>query len=66
MIAMEITISKTIQVNQYEPLTVTVKEESKVDSMEEYEKLRKTVGACVSDILAVELDRYKAINNPHH
>lgn len=56
---MEITISKTVQVKQFEPITVTVKEEAPVNSNEEYEELKTKVGACVADIIVTELKRYK-------
>ena len=47
---MKISISKTVQVKQFEPVTVTV---------EEYEELKEKVGACVEDILAQEMERYR-------
>ena len=56
---MEITITKTVQVKQFEPITVTVKEEAPVNSNEEYEALKAKVGACVADIIVTELNRYK-------
>lgn len=56
---MEITISKTVQVKQFEPITVTVKEEAPVNSNKEYEDLKTKVGACVADIIVTELKRYK-------
>ena len=36
---MKISISKTVQVKQFEPVTVTVEEEAPVNSNEEYEEL---------------------------
>lgn len=56
---MKISISKTVQVKQFEPVTVTVEEEAPVNSNEEYEELKEKVGACVEDILAREMERYK-------
>ena len=55
---MKIAISKTVQVKQFEPVTVTVEEEALVTTNEEYEQLKEKVGACVEDILARELQRY--------
>lgn len=55
---MEITITKTIQSKQFEPLTVTVTESAPVNTNEDYEQLKAKVGACVADILATELKRY--------
>ena len=55
---MEITITKTIQIKQFEPLTVTVTDSAPVDSNEDYEKLKAKVGACVADIIVAELKRY--------
>jgi hypothetical protein len=56
---MKISISKTVQVKQFEPVTVTVEEEAPVNSNEEYEELKEKVGACVEDILAREMERYR-------
>lgn len=56
---MEITITKTVQVKQFEPLTVTVKEEAPVTNNEEYEALKAKVGACVADVIVTELARYR-------
>ena len=56
---MEITITKTVQVKQFEPLTVTVKEEAPVNTNEEYEALKAKVGACVADVIVTELARYR-------
>lgn len=55
---MEITITKTIQIKQFEPLTVTVTDSAPVDNNEDYEKLKAKVGACVADIIVAELERY--------
>lgn len=52
---MKITISRTIQVKQYEPLVVTVEEEGKVDTNEEYQELKNKVSAVVEDIIATEV-----------
>lgn len=56
---MEITITKTVQVRQYEPLTITVKEEAPVKTNEDYERLKKMVSACLEDILVHELEKYR-------
>lgn len=56
---MEITISKTVQVKQFEPITVTVSDSAPVESNEDYEKLKAKIGACVADIIVTELKRYK-------
>lgn len=56
---MEITISKTVQVKQFEPITVTVTDSAPVESNEDYEKLKTKIGACVADIIVTELKRYK-------
>lgn len=56
---MDITISKTIQVKQFEPITVTVTDSAPVNNNKDYEDLKMKVGACVEDILATELQRYK-------
>ena len=56
---MEITITKTVQVKQFEPLTVTVKEEAPVTNNGEYEALKAKVGACVADVIVTELARYR-------
>ena len=52
---MKITISRTVQVKQYEPLVVTVEEERKVDTNEEYQELKNKVSAVVEDIIATEI-----------
>lgn len=54
----KITLSKTIQIKQFEPLTATIEVEDEVKNTEDYIKLRKTVGDMVSDTLANEKDRY--------
>lgn len=55
---MKITVSKTIQIAQYEPLTVTVEEELPVRSNEDYQKLKQIVTRSVEDILAEEVPKY--------
>ena len=60
---MKITISKTFQVRQYEPLTVTVEEESIVKSNSDYEQLKKKVSACLEDIASTELTKYKKLSD---
>ena len=56
---MKITVSKTIQIAQYEPLTVTVEEDSPVNSNEEYQRLKAKVTKTVEDILATEVPKYQ-------
>lgn len=56
---MKITVSKTIQIAQYEPLTVTVEEESPVKSNEDYKRLKEIVTKTVEDILADEVPKYQ-------
>lgn len=56
---MEITISKTVQIKQFEPITVTVKDEAPVETNEQYEALKAKVGACVADIIVTEIQRYQ-------
>ena len=56
---MKISISKTVQVKQFEPVTVTVEEEAPVNSNEEYEELKEKVGAGVEEILSQEVERYR-------
>lgn len=52
---MEITVSRTIQVKQYEPITVTVTESRDIDykngDNSDYEELKNIVLATVSDII---------------
>ena len=55
---MEITISKTIQVRPYEPITVTITEKADVNNNEDYHKLKNTVSACVEDVIATQMDKY--------
>lgn len=54
----KITLSKTIQIKQFEPLTATIEAEDEVKNTEDYIKLRKTVGDMVADTLANEKERY--------
>lgn len=54
----KITLSKTIQIHQFEPLTATIEVEDEVKNTEDYIKLRKTVGDMVADALANEKERY--------
>lgn len=54
---MKISITRTVQVKQYEPLTVTVEEEKKVESNEDYQELKSKVSAVLEDILATELEK---------
>lgn len=56
---MKITVSKTIQIAQYEPLTVTVEEEAPVKSNEDYKRLKEIVTKTVEDILADEVPKYQ-------
>ena len=54
----KITLSKTIQIHQFEPLTATIEVEDEVKNTEDYIKLRKTVGDMVADTLSNEKERY--------
>lgn len=59
-----ITISRTVQVQQYEPLTITLTEEveSKLTGIElDKFKLRKTrdLGKVIARAMETELDRYR-------
>ena len=56
---MKITVSKTVQIAQYEPLTVTVEEEKEVRSNEDYNSLKAIVTKSVEDILATEVPKYR-------
>ncbi len=56
---MEITITKTVQIKPYEPVTVTVKEEAPVKTNEDYEHLKKKVSACLEDTLVHEIEKYR-------
>lgn len=57
-----VTISKTIQIRQYEPLTVTITRtlEDKDDTAENRQKLYRVVGAQVKKTLDGEVERYSA------
>lgn len=54
----KITLSKTIQIKQVEPLTATIEAEDEVKNTEDYIKLRKMIGDMVADTLANEKERY--------
>ena len=55
-----ITVSKTIQVKQFEPLTVTITRtlDDSNDTLENRKKLDSTVGAQVKKVLDLETRRY--------
>jgi hypothetical protein len=55
-----ITVSKTIQVKQFEPLTVTITRtlDDSNDTLENRKKLYSTVGAQVKKVLDLETRRY--------
>lgn len=55
-----ITVSKTIQVKQFEPLTVTITRtlDDSNDTLENRKKLYSTVGAQVKKVLDLETKRY--------
>nr|DAY69249.1 MAG TPA: hypothetical protein [Caudoviricetes sp.] len=55
-----ITVSKTIQVKQFEPLTVTITRtlDDSSDTLENRKKLYSTVGAQVKKVLDLETRRY--------
>ena len=55
---MKIIVTKTVQIAQYEPLTVSVEEELPVRTNEDYDKLKKIVTRAVEDILAEEVPKY--------
>jgi len=60
---MEITITKTVQVRQYEPITVSVTDSAPVEDNKSYQELKSKVGACVEDIIVTEIERYKKLPN---
>lgn len=55
-----ITVSKTIQLKQFEPLTVTITRtlDDSNDTLENRKKLYSTVGAQVKKVLDLETRRY--------
>lgn len=55
-----ITVSKTIQIKQFEPLTVTITRtlDDSNDTLENRKKLYSTVGAQVKKVLDLETRRY--------
>lgn len=55
-----ITVSKTIQAKQFEPLTVTITRtlDDSNDTLENRKKLYSTVGAQVKKVLDLETRRY--------
>lgn len=55
---MQITISKTIQVRQFEPLTVTVTDEADCDTEQDAKELYEQVGSMVKRIIVREFKRY--------
>lgn len=55
----EIEISVTRQIRQYEPLTVRIKAEGDVHNTEDYKKLRDQVSAMVEDTLETNLETYR-------
>ena len=55
---MKIIVTKTVQIAQYEPLTVSVEEELPVRTNEDYDKLKMVVTRAVEDILAEEVPKY--------
>lgn len=56
-----ITVSKTIQLKQFEPLTVTITRtlDDSNDTLENRKKLYSTVGAQVKKVLDLETKRYE-------
>lgn len=56
-----ITVSKTIQVKQFEPLTVTITRtlDDSNDTLENRKKLYSTVGVQVKKVLDLETKRYE-------
>lgn len=59
---MNITISKTIQVRQYEPLTVTVSEDMDVKSSEDRDKLYKKVSTTLYHTISKEYEKYSRMS----
>lgn len=55
---MNITISKTIQVRQYEPLTVTVSEDGDGTTVEGRKQLYLTVSKTLKSIIMKEYEKY--------
>ena len=55
---MNITISKTIQVRQYEPLTVTVSEDGDGSTVEGRKQLYLTVSKTLKSIIMKEYEKY--------
>lgn len=59
---MNITISKTIQVRQYEPLTVTVSEDMDVKTSEDRDKLYKKVSTTLHQAISSEYEKFNRIS----
>lgn len=59
---MNITISKTIQVRQYEPLTVTVSEDMDVKTLEDRDKLYKKVSTTLHQTISKEYEKFNRIS----
>ena len=55
---MNITISKTIQVRQYEPLTVTVSEDGDGTTVEGRKQLYLTVSKTLKSVIMKEYEKY--------
>ena len=55
---MNITISKTIQVRQYEPLTVTISEDGDGTTAESRKQLYLTVSKTLKSIIMKEYEKY--------
>ena len=63
---MKITVTKTVQIAQYEPLTVSVEEDLPVRSNEDYDKLKQIVTRSLEDILATEVPKYVEAKRQEH
>ena len=59
---MKITISKTVQVRQYEPLTVTIEDEADVSTKEDKQALYKSVSSMVHALITREYEYFDAMN----
>ena len=59
---MKITISKTVQVRQYEPLTVTIEDEADVATKEDKQALYKSVSSMVHALIKREYEYFDAMN----
>lgn len=61
---MQLTITKTVQVRQYEPLTVTVTDSMTVETKEDRAELYRKVSSMCEQVLAKEYARYDELGAP--